>query len=310
MSHRARTAPWFVLAGACLWGTTGTAQSLGPDASAPLQVGALRIIVGAAVLGLALVSPTGRRATRRLLGRTTLGPLLVAVGAIAAYQVCFFAGVDATGVAIGTLVGIGSAPVVTGLIAAAAGDPPTRKWSVGTGVTIAGAGVLLAGRGGTTVDGTGVALAIGAGAAYAAYTVATKRLLDAGSTPVAAMTASWVGGAVLLAPFLVGADLEWVGASDGIALVAWLGVVTVAVAYVLYAYGLRDLSAPVVASLTLAEPLTATVLAVVLLDERFTGATALGAGLLALGLIIVSVRRSGPTGTTAPVGRVRPDAME
>ncbi len=41
-----------VLGAAVLFGTTGTAQALGPDAS-PLAVGSARIAVGAALLALA-----------------------------------------------------------------------------------------------------------------------------------------------------------------------------------------------------------------------------------------------------------------
>ena len=38
-----------VLLAAVLFGTTGTAQALGPDGAAPLTVGAARIVVGGAL---------------------------------------------------------------------------------------------------------------------------------------------------------------------------------------------------------------------------------------------------------------------
>ena len=39
-----------VLVAASLWGTTGTAQQLGPDSSTSLGVGALRLLIGGAAL--------------------------------------------------------------------------------------------------------------------------------------------------------------------------------------------------------------------------------------------------------------------
>lgn len=284
-------APVLVAAGAALWGTTGTTQALGPDASTPLQIGTLRNVAGGLAL-LALVAVLGRAGDlRRTLDPTVRSATAVGIVAIAAYQVLFFSGVDRAGVAVGTLVGIGSAPVSAGLIVAALGRPPGRRWLGGTALTLAGAALLALRQGEAAVDLGGVLLAIGAGAAYAVFTIASKRLLDAGLDPAVVMAATYGGGALVLAPLLVGTDLDWVATLPGVVVVAWLGAVTVALAYVLYARGLARLDEATVASLTLAEPLTATLLAVVLLREPFDVVAALGATLVAAGLLVVSLRR-------------------
>jgi drug/metabolite transporter, DME family len=99
-----------ILLAALCFGTTGTAQALGPEGLTPAGVGAARILVGGALL--VAVALAGRAPLRRL----APGPLLVAAAAVAAYQLCFFAAVADTGVAVGTIVAIGSAPVSAGAL--------------------------------------------------------------------------------------------------------------------------------------------------------------------------------------------------
>src|SRR5688572_15172383 len=109
---------FLVLSSAILFGTTGTAQALGPDAS-PLAVGSARIAVGAALLALfatLLARRTSARGTYRGTSRTFGGMVWVAAAGIAGYQLAFFAAVAETGVAVGTVVALGSAPALAGLL--------------------------------------------------------------------------------------------------------------------------------------------------------------------------------------------------
>ncbi len=98
-------APLYVVAAATLWGTTGTAQALGPDGASSIAVGATRNVLGAVVLlVIAAVRGPLLEGVRDLERR----PLVLAALATAAYQLCFFGGVRLAGVAIGTVVGVGS----------------------------------------------------------------------------------------------------------------------------------------------------------------------------------------------------------
>jgi DME family drug/metabolite transporter len=85
-------------------------------------------------------------------------------------------------------------------------------------------------------------------------------------------------------------------------MVAHLGIVTIAVAYLLYGYGLRSIPASMAATLTLAEPVTAAVAGVVVLDERLTAAGWLGAALVVAGLALTGLRRPGPRPAPVPAG--------
>ena len=272
-----------VLAAAVLFGTTGTAQALGPEAS-PLVVGAARIAVGAVLLLVAarLVAPRSRGAWHR--------PALIAAAlGIAAYQLTFFAAVDDTGVAVGTVVALGSAPALAGLLAfAVTGAPLTRRWAACTALATAGVLLLVLSGAEARVSGVGVVLALGAGASYAVYTLASKHLLDAGHAPEDVMARGFGIAALLLAPVLVMAGPGELGSTDGLAMALYLGAVPTALAYVLFARGLRRLGAGETATLTLAEPLTAAALGALVLDERPGALAVAGAALVLAGLVALA----------------------
>jgi len=95
-------------------------------------------------------------------------------------------------------------------------------------------------------------------------------------------------GAVLLLPVLAVTGAGWIATTGGASLALFLGVVPTALAYVLFARGLKRLSAAETATLTLAEPLTATLLGVVVLGESLSAPSALGACLILGGLLVLA----------------------
>ena len=157
-----------VLAAAMLFATTGTAQALGPDAATPLGVGTLRIIVGA----IALWVIVGRSPRPRW--RSHAGLLAAAGVGVAAYQPTFFTGTERSGVALATIVALGSGPVFAGVLDAVwFRRRPTAVWARATAVAVAGGVVLVAAQGGSaTLDVVGIVCAVAAGASYAVYAVA------------------------------------------------------------------------------------------------------------------------------------------
>ena len=295
-----------VLLSAVCFGTTGTAQALGAAGASPVTVGEARIVVGALLLQWAArwaARPSGRSAVRRRpVWPRTRAAWLAAVG-VAAYQVTFFAAVRTTGVAVGTVVALGSAPVLTGVLGALAGEGrPDRRWLAATGLAGVGLAVLtLAGTSGTAgVRPLGVLLAVGAAASYATYTLAVKHTLTGGGLPEPTMAAAFTGGAVLLLPVLALAPVGWLATPRGLLAALWLGAVPTALAYLLFARGLRRISAAETSTLTLAEPLTAAALGVLLLGERPSATSAVGAALLLAGLLVLGVGRRAPSVPSVP----------
>ena len=286
----------FVLVAAVLFGTTGTAQALGPDGADPLTVGAIRLLIGAG--GLVAVA-AARGGLSHALGVERRWLALGILG-VAGYQLTFFGGVRLAGVGVGTLLTIGSAPVFTGLAARLiTGERPIRAWYPATALAIVGL-VLIADLGGAP-DPLGIALALAAGATYAVFSVGSERVIQA-SAPVPAMAVVFGGGAVLLLPVLVVGDVRWIGSTAGIGSALWLGLVATTAAYVSYGKGLAVTPVTTVATLVLAEPITALILATGLLGEPLTWTSIAGTALVTIGLLILSRRSSDghPAVTPAP----------
>jgi DME family drug/metabolite transporter len=215
---------------------------------------------------------------------------------MAAYQLCFFAAVVRTGVAVGTVVAIGSAPILAGGLGwLARGERPDRRWAAATALAVVGCGLLI-GAGRTPfgreahVDTLGVVLALGGGVAYASYAVASKGLLERIS-PDAATAAVFCLGALFLSPMLLIADLSWLAQPRGVAVALHLGLVATAAAYALFARGLRVVPVATAVTLSLAEPLTAASLGLLVLGERLTPPAIVGVALLLGGLVWLAVGR-------------------
>src|SRR6201989_3229610 len=214
-----------VLLAAVCFGTTGTAPSIGP-APSPVAVGAARIVIGGALLVLIA------RRLRMEIPRRSATVAGIAVG-VCVYQLSFFAAVNLTGVAGGTVVAIGTGPAAAGALGRIVNrERLTRRWALATLCAAAGV-VLLAGDGGGTVDPAGIALAIVAGVGYATCTVLSKRLIAAGSAPAGVMAAGFRGRAVLLVPVLAIAGPGFLTSASGLGLAVYLGAIPTALAYVL-----------------------------------------------------------------------------
>jgi drug/metabolite transporter, DME family len=281
----------FVIAAAMLWGTTGTSQALAPPGAGPLAIGTLRLLVGGAGL-LAFAVWRGKRFST-LRGWPWKAILLAAV-CMAAYQVLFFSGVARTGVAVGTIVGIGSSPILAGALAFVfRGERPGWRWVIATVLAVAGGSLLAwagSGAAGLHVEPLGLLLAIGAGGAYATFILVSKGLLE-GSSSEMALAVIFCLGALLLLPLLLTQNMAWLFQPRGLAVALHLGLVTVGVGYTLFWAGLRRVPVAMAGTLTLAEPLTAGMLGVLVLGERLTLTAGLGIGLILVGLVVLSMRK-------------------
>lgn len=278
-----------ILMAAILWGTTGTSQALAPSGAHPPTVGALRLAIGGgSLIFLALLRSRITRDSLRQPGTTLLAAMLVA-----AYQLSFFMAIEATGVAIGTMVAIGSGPLFAGLLSLLIHkERPERRWLVATALAVSGLLILfipLTG-GAPRMNSSGVLMALIAGASYAGYTHAIKRLLP-GNSSDAIIAVVFSLGAILLAPLLFRSDLSWAIEPGGLLVVLHLGLVATALAYIIFARGLQSVPAVHAVTLSLAEPLTAAVLGIIILKERLTVPAASGMGLVLAGLVVLTLPR-------------------
>ncbi|MCX5383700.1 DMT family transporter [Streptomyces sp. NBC_00083] len=277
------------------WGTAGGAAALvfGASDLGPLALsfwrcaGGLVLLLGAMALrrhrtpaAPAAPEPRGRRALR-VLGN--------GIG-LMVFQSAYFAAVEATGLAVATVVTLGAGPVLIALGARLAlGERIGRAGSAAVAGALAGLAVLWIGNGGGTVRPAGVVLALVSAAGYAAITLLTRWLGRDGGAADPSATTAWAFGvaALCLLPFASTEGLlpHTAAPVRVIVLLLYVAAVPTALAYALYFAGAAVVRSATVSVIMLLEPVSAAVIAVSVLGERITVATAAGTALLLLAVI-------------------------
>lgn len=293
-----------VLAAAVLWGTVGPAQVLAASPMEPAALGGWRLLVGGVVLGTVTAGRPDR--LRALAVRPVLRPLLVCAFSTGFYQAAFLSSVSRTGAALATVIALGTAPAATGVCARwVTGERVGAAWLASTIAAVAGCALLLA-PGGARVDPLGLLLAVAAGTCYGLYTVFAKQL--AAASPAADLPAfsalSLLLGSLALLPWMIN-DSAPLRDGTTLCLIAWLGLATTAVAYWLFSAGLARVRATAAGTLSLAEPLAAALLGVLLLHEHLSLSALAGCALILAGMITACLprlpgARRVPTATAPP----------
>ncbi|MCH4887774.1 EamA family transporter [Acidaminobacter sp. JC074] len=270
---------FYIILAAILWGTTGTSQSFLTGAH-PLSVGAIRLLIGGGGLLIYDIIKYGwtKDFNKFHLFLTSL--------AIAIYQPLFFMGVKLAGVAFATVLAIGSAPIFSGVIEYLCKRPLSKSWLIGTLLSLIGCLSLFAGRIIGDISILGALLALGAGLSYAMYVYFSRKLIDAGSKHTTSKV-FFLGGLILL-PLLLLVDVSWMTKVSNIMLMIHLGLIATGLSYTLFVRGLKHVSSPEAVTLSLIEPLTASLLGVFVLKESLSPLELSGMLLLIIGLLISS----------------------
>ncbi len=305
-----------VLAAALLWGTTGTAAALAPGVGS-IAVGAAAMGVGGLLqAAAALRTIRAHRAGLAAQWRT----LAVSAAAVAVYPLAFYTSMRLAGVAVGTVVSIGSAPMAAALIERVVDRRSlSRRWALGATAGVLGVLALAIARSGqesaTGAPGAqpvlGIALGLLAGLTYALYSWGAARAMRRGLPSRPVMGAVFGAGGVLLLPVLLLAGAPIVASWPNFAAVAYLAVVPMFLGYVLFGRGLAAVPASTATSLSLLEPAVAAVIAVLVLHERLPALGWAGMGVLLASLVVLTAvpNRRRPGTASAPVPRP-PRAVE
>ncbi|WP_336645530.1 DMT family transporter [Microbacterium sp. USHLN186] len=284
-----------------LWGTTGTAATF--STVGPFAIGAAALGIGG-LLQAVVAIPALRGMRSRLWERRAI----VAVGAlaVAVYPLAFYSSMHLAGVAVGSVVSLASAPLFSGVLERVIDKRPlSRSWMLAALLGVLGSVLLCVSRldSGPQVgvdSMVGVAVGLVAGATYATYSWASRRLMDDGVDRGAAMGAVFGVGGLLLMPVLVitGAPLisSWQNAAVG----AYMALVPMFLGYLLFGYGLTKIPSSTATTVTLTEPAVATLLAVLIVGERldavgWTGIATIGVVLIVLALAPTGRSRTGET---------------
>lgn len=281
----------FLILAGVLWGTGGLAGALLQHLTGlhPLAVAAYRLLIGGAIATAAL-----HRQIRRMNVTKAVVRRLSAAGALLAiFQASYFGGVAMTSVSLATLVTIGSTPVMLAVFTAVrTRSLPNPRTTLSIVTAVAGL-ALLAGAPSTRTPGEtvlGIALCLVAAGGFATFTVINRKpVLPAGQT----IALGLLTGGLFLLPVALPLGMALPLQPEVLATAAFLGTAPTAVAYGCYLAALRGASAVAAGLAAVLEPLTATLLSVLLFGESLAPAATAGAILLGVALVVSYLADSG-----------------
>ena len=250
----------------------------------------MRLLIGGA--GLAVLS---YRHFQRVLSH--FRTVILGSAGVGAYQLGFFYSTRHAGVAVATVITIGSSPLFARLIGALRRRPaPHRLWYLAALILSIGLAFLSSAQDSKSdIEVVGVLAALIAGLSYALYTECAAVLIEQKFDSTAVMGVLFLGAGVLTSPFLVFRPVAWIATQRGVVMLAYLGIVTLTIAYVAFGKGLKQLVPTTVVMLTLLEPVVATLLAFFVLHETVSGQAWFGMLLVLVGLPIIAISVQRPT---------------
>ena len=272
-----------VALGTIIWGTVGPVVRLFPEGT-EFQYSLIRNLTGVSALWLfVLFSKDKRRYTKQ-----DIVPILVGGIGATLFFPFFILAFQLTGVGVAAVVSIGVAPIFVGLIAwIALKQPPGKQWAIGTLIAVTGVVALNWPSGDNTVSFLGVAFAMAAAFGYSMQATGMG-MISKRHTPFQSVAPMFTIGTILQAPLSYGRDFSFL--QDPVLLLGVLygGIVTVAVAYAFFIYGISRIGAATAVTVGLMEPLTASILGIVLLGETVSAIGIVGSVLILAGLVVVS----------------------
>lgn len=275
------------LAAACgagfLWGTGALVVNvlIARHGFTPENISFWRFVVGAVVL----LAVFGRRSLWPAV-RAQLPLLLVAGTCMAMYVLCWFLGIERIGAAVPTLIALCLPPVLVTIVALLRGQERLDLQLLVVLAAALGGTVLIVLRHGGAADAAsgsamlaGVGFSVASAMLYAGFTLVSGRLSQSlGAGPNAACLT--LVAAVVMGLSGLYRPLAWPAEVPPQAWFLYLGVVTAALALLAFSWGAARLSPTALTVATLVEPLTAVVLAALLLGEQLGLAQWIGAALL------------------------------
>lgn len=280
-----------ILIASFLWGTTGTVASFAPDVS-PLAIGAFAMGIGG--LLQALLAYRNLVNDGAHLWQLRRYVLIGALG-IATYPLAFYTSMSLAGVAIGTVITIGSAPFFTALLEwlISKNSPVNRIWCVSLGLGITGIALLafsdvtpthLDRASGATL--WGVVLGLIAGASYAVYAWIGKHMIECGVHSKASISSMFGVSAMILLPSLSITGDHLFATPNNATVALYMAIIPMFCGYVLFGFGLKTIHASTATILTLFEPVVAAMFAVSIVGERIEAWGWLGMTLIGFCLVL------------------------
>ncbi|MEN8336446.1 EamA family transporter [Acinetobacter baumannii] len=276
-----------ILLAAFLWGTSGTVASFSQGLS-PIAIGTISLGFGGLIHAFISISLIKKNI---YLLKQHKKILFIGVIATTIYPLAFYSSLSLAGIAIGTVISIGSAPLFAALLEFFCDRKKLSiKWLVSFFLGITGIVFLSLGDSAQNqiVDLfnriIGICLGVIAGITYAIYSWIAKKLIGKGIDARATMGIVFGVSAFILLPtlFFTGSNLLNYSVNWGVAI--YLAVIPMFLGYFLFSVGLKKIATSKAITLSLFEPFVATLLAIFVVGEHLSLI-----GYLGLSLIFVCI---------------------
>ncbi|WP_293704957.1 DMT family transporter [uncultured Parasutterella sp.] len=271
MKNNAVLGPFLLLSACLLFSTNGMWLAIAPHGATPYTVAGFRMIIAAVCL---FMWCRVRRINISLRNWPWLN-LLTFAFCIWLFQILFFNSVLLVGVALASVISIGSTPLFAGLLEwIFKKKSPPSAWYSATALAIFGV-VLINSIQSVHVNFVHLFLPLGAGLVTAIDLMVAQKITEKHSAEEA-MTLVMTICALLFLPFLFTQPIEWAFTSRGMLCVLMLGIVNASVAFSLKLAGLKTTPPAMAATLALAEPMGASVIGICFLGEDSSISTVIG----------------------------------
>jgi len=289
-NHESVKGVFAIIIASFLWGTTGTAASFSPDISS-LAIGAFSMGVG----GVLLVFTARSKLFidyKLMLKQSKV--LFLGAFSVAIYPLAFYSSMRLSGVAIGTVVSIATAPFFAAILERIINKKHmTKQWILSFIIGAIGIVLLTLGKDQSNHAAYsahqqvfGILLGCIAGLTYAGYSWAARRLIESGVHSQSSMSGLFGCAALLLLPSLWFTGDNLFSSSVNTSVSLYMAVIPMFLGYLLFGFGLNFIHASKATLITLIEPLVATVLSVFIIGEKFKVIGWVGVALVSLCLLM------------------------
>ncbi len=284
---------FFILIASVLWGTTGVAAQFAPEVSA-FAIGSGAMGIGG-LLQAAIAFSYLKNHRYQLYQQR--GWILLGAIAVTLYPLAFYGSMRVSNITIGTVISIGSAPFFSAVIEKVMDHfDVTKQWIIGAMLGLIGIFLLCFSAQHTVHNSltlskiiVGILLGLFAGFTYAFYSWTARHLMHHELPSKAAMGSIFGIGGLLLFPVLLVTGGAYFNSWNNISVGFYMAFIPMFLGYICFGYGLSFVPTSTATLITLIEPVVATILAVCIVGEKFSGLGWLGIGLIFSCLICITI---------------------
>lgn len=264
----------FVALGYLIFSTNGMWMILAPSGATPFSLSAFRMGIGACLLLCFLKLSKARFS----FSTWNWKAIALYTGGTFAFQISFYHAVLAAGISVGTMVAVGTTPIFAGILSLIfLKKNPSRLWVLSTAIALMGLTLLSDSLEGLSLKTLFYPVLAGffSGASLLAGPSATKHH---NALEVASVCATLI--ALYMLPFFFLYPIDWVLSCRELMCVLILGFVNTFCGYFFIFKGFKSTDPATASSMTLIEPVGASLIGIVCFKEPCTPVSLLGLALI------------------------------